>query len=203
MCRNTYSRDLFDANPRNQQQTSTSPAAKDRSSWKPSWQLIMAQIVRHAATCPDTSTRTRNIAARESTCWSRGLSQEEGEVPSLEGVELMAVLLGDANRLAAQALPSGCPPLPPRPEGPGMPTNGASPACDGDATCLPAPSTCSGQFVLQLCLSQPPYRLPTCLTYMDNGFSPSAGICNCSKYRRRISPLAGLQTVQSITAEHI
>jgi hypothetical protein len=68
------------------------------------------------------------------TCCSRGLSQEEGVVPSLEGVELMAVLLGDAKRLAAHAVPSGCPAALPA----GVPTSGAKPACDGDATCTPS-----------------------------------------------------------------
>lgn len=55
-------------------------------------------------------------------------------VPSLEGVELMAVLLGDAKRLAAHAVPSGCPAALPA----GVPTSGAKPACDGDATCTPS-----------------------------------------------------------------
>ncbi len=54
-------------------------------------------------------------------------------VPSLEGVELMAVLLGDAKRLAAHAVPSGCAPA--RPVCAGVPTSGASTPCDGDATC--------------------------------------------------------------------
>ena len=129
--------------------------------------------------------------ARESTCWRRGLSQEEGDVPSLEGVELMAVLLGDANKLAAHALPSGCPPLPPRAGGPGVPTNDASPACDGDATCLPATSNLTHRDMLVTAFTWNT-SYPTCLSHMCNMLKP---ICRSSHLVHNI-------TVEQISSQY-